>query len=339
MKTPYFVLTLKLGLLWALLAALPCVQTLMAQYSNPHIMITPPQKLSQGEEDNEIVILKDKIAFVDRTGKDTCAAFHYKKHNPYYKPQLPKFCIGAISSDRGGFERYDLGKLTQKEVVALYGLQNMPEPVPSDFKFGHVRLWNSAVAKSNIVIVQFVAQFNGWCAPKQEHNCGGELLMAHKNTFIALNNKGEVIWQWYDYYNHADLELTENGAYLGISYGTIAEDYAGPFWPVGVQIVETATLTTIFKQDLGQVMPFGVYGNIFVVSLGGGKDTRVLTKFDTDKRIVYTLPVKDSEWATRFTKRNYKPLDRGFVWGGKTYLWDRDFKQTPFNQPLKLQQP
>jgi len=53
MKTYYFVKSLKLGLLWALLAALPCVQTLMAQYSNRNIIITPPQKLSEGEEDNE----------------------------------------------------------------------------------------------------------------------------------------------------------------------------------------------------------------------------------------------------------------------------------------------
>jgi len=337
MKTYYFVKSLKLGLLWALLAALPCVQTLMAQYSNRNIIITPPDKLSSREEDNEIVILKDRVAFVDRTGKDTCAVFRFKKHNPYYKPQLPKFSTSGLPFDEGGFEQYDLGKLTQKEVVALFGLQNTPAPVPADFKFGMVRLLSLAVAKSNIVIVQLKVKFYGWCSPGQEHHCGEELLSAHKNTFIALNNKGEIIWRWHDYYNYANLQLTDNGEYLGIAYGSIAEDYAGDyFWPVGIQIVETATATTIFKQDLGQVLPFGVYGNIFVVSLGGGKDTRVLTKFDTEKRIVYTLPVKDSEWATRFTKGNYKPLERGFIWKDKTYLWDRDFKQTPFNQPLKL---
>lgn len=101
MKTLYFISTLKLGLLWALLAALPCVQTLIAQYSNRNIMITPSQKLSEGEEDNEIVYeyeyntspsgrktvssLAYKVHFVSKSSRDTCASFNLKdpQNNPY----------------------------------------------------------------------------------------------------------------------------------------------------------------------------------------------------------------------------------------------------------------
>ncbi len=336
MKIHSFFWKFQYRLLWAVLAALLLCPALWAQ----NIIVTPPDRLSSGGEDNEIVIAKDKIAFIDRNSKDTCAIFYFKKNNPYYKPQLPKFSTSSLPFEGRGYERYDLSQLTQKEVINLYGLQNTPAPIPSDFKFGSVRIMNSAISRSDIVIVKYGAAFAGWCSPGSVHNCGGELLLARKNTLLAINAKGEIIWRWYDYYNSLSLELTENGKYLGIAYGTIAEDYEGDyFWPVGIQIVETANATTIFKQDLGQVTPLTPYGNIFVLELGGGKDITVLTKFDTEKRIIYTLSIKDSEWITRFTKGNYKSLGRGFIWDGKTYLWDKDFKQTPFNQPLKLQQP
>lgn len=328
---------LNIGFIWALVAALPCVQTLMAQYSNRNIIITPPQKLSEGVEDNEIVILRNKVAFVDRTSKDTCAVFHFEKHNPYYKSGLPELRRPIGTIEKGVYERFDLGGLTKKEIVKLYGLQNTPAPIPDDFKFGGVLLRNFAVGVSNIAVVQFSISFHSWCSPNQEHNCGYELLLAHKNTFIALNNKGEVIWSWLDYHNCADLELTENGKYLGINYGGIAEDYAGDyFWPTGIQIVETATLTTIFKQDLDQIMPFIAHGNIFWLTLYT-KESLVMVRFEPEKHVVYSLAINKEKWSP--SAKSYKDIERGFIWEGKTYLWDRDFKQTPFNQPLKLQQP
>ncbi|QQS29010.1 MAG: hypothetical protein IPM47_19585 [Sphingobacteriales bacterium] len=251
MKTYYFVKSLKLGLLWALLAALPCVQTLMAQYSNRNIIITPPQKLSEGEEDNEIVYEYEyntspsgrktassfayKVHFVSKSSRDTCASFNLKdpQNNPYQN--LPyKESKTPLYYYLTDFKTYDLSKENPKKIIQNY----FPEAERIVQEKGCFSLMATQVEPlhqlsylekdKNYVAIAYtlIAKLDHDKCPFSAMGGDDYRDVLFQTTILAINNKGEIIAKIISNRTNCNrVEIDNTGRYIAFSYGSAMEDF------------------------------------------------------------------------------------------------------------------
>ncbi|MBK8442398.1 MAG: hypothetical protein IPL35_02830 [Sphingobacteriales bacterium] len=312
------------------------------------VLLTPAQQLSKTPQDNEIIIGDNRyeIFFRDRLTKDTCATFDLKAHNPYYVKGLKYNNLSGYTADevklkvRNGVGRYDIKGLSRKEVIRMFKLYNTPAPIPPDYIFESVFIGGYVYEiKGDKAIISYFCKFSG-----RENGGGhsGELLLANRSTFLVLNNQGEVLWQIKHIPADANADLTTNGRYIGICYGNFAEDYTGNYYGKnGTWIYDLDTNEKILDQAFSAVgVGLGERDNIFGLHLGAThRDSITLCALDVEKRTIYTLTVNEKEYSSKASRPGeYKNLEsgRGFIWKGKTYNYDKDFKQTPFHQPLKI---
>lgn len=310
------------------------------------VILTPLQNLSKVTQDNEIVIAPDHsyIEFKDRTTGTVCTRFDIKTNSPYYRESLQKYkqksdSWNAPAKDRRGSGNYYLNHLTRDKVMHLFNLQKTPAPVPPNFIFEQAFIAGAPIeTKGDKVLVFYTISFYGK-QNKYEHT--GQLLLANRTTFMVLNSNGEIVWRINDLPAQATATLTSNGRYIGICYGNFAEDYVGDYYGTsGTWIYDLQTGEKILDQafssiGVGLAESADKWPNIFGLGLGAAhKDSSRLCYLDTEKRIIFTLTVHDRELSN--TGYQIKLLDRGFTWKGRTYLLDKDFKQTPFSEPLKI---
>lgn len=305
------------------------------------VILTPLQNLSKVTQDNEIVIAPDHsyIEFKDRTTGTVCTRFDIKTNSPYYRESLQKYkqksdSWNAPAKDRRGSGNYYLNHLTRDKVMHLFNLQKTPAPVPPNFIFEQAFIAGAPIeTKGDKVLVFYTISFYGK-QNKYEHT--GQLLLANRTTFMVLNSNGEIVWRINDLPAQATATLTSNGRYIGICYGNFAEDYVGDYYGTsGTWIYDLQTGEKILDQAFSAIgVGLGEKDNVFSVKLGSThKDTTTTCKIDTEKRIMYTFKVHDREFS-KF--EDFRLINRGFTWKGRTYLLDKDFKQTPFSEPLKI---
>ncbi|HRK29324.1 MAG TPA: hypothetical protein PK239_18755 [Chitinophagales bacterium] len=338
MKTLYFISTLKLGLLWALLAALPCVQTLMAQYSNRNIIITPSQKLSEGEEDNEIVINTNSnerpvsIEFVCKTSGDVCSRFDVQANCPFEKLPFP---ILERKSNTNPFKRYNLEKVSSKQIVELL-LPNLPfENIDTCKMYSTSTRYGVRKSESgNYVIVFYTLVFFGE---------GGGAVAA--NTYLLkFNNKGERIFAMKNMNGGlGDLILTDDGRYLAYGYG----GFGGPHGDCvvgsipaydGINIIDTHLGLVVFNQleHHKMVLPAMTMHRKLILSnqlkATLQKDLYIeYIAFDFSQNKLYR---KKFLWEERVRLKDITAT--GFVFRHPTiknkeviYLYEKDFNQEP----------
>ncbi|OWY21453.1 hypothetical protein BVG80_13120 [Sphingobacteriales bacterium TSM_CSM] len=251
MKTFYFKTMLNIGFIWALLAALPCVQTLMAQYSNRNIIITPPQKLSEGVEDNEVVYeysyitnpsgiktvssLAYKVHFVSKSSRDTCASFDLKdpKNNPYQN--LPyKESKKPLYYYLTDFKTYDLSNEKPQTIIQNF----FPEAEKVIQEKGCFSLMATQVEplqqpSSLNMDKQFVAIAYTLIAELDHNKCRYSSMgmadyrgVLFQTTILVLNNKGEVIAKVISNRTNCQrVEIDNTGRYIAFSYGSTMEDF------------------------------------------------------------------------------------------------------------------
>ena len=267
----------------------------MPELKGQDVMITPVEKLSEGNEDNEIVVKYNnenhptRIEFVSKVSGEICNSFDLRENNPFLEHNLPLY---QKKENHSIFPKFDLAGVSKSKIIQTFLPTIEEEPYNScdaayASTYGAVFPDDKDIGKARYIVVRYgVYIFNDL-----------EELLALNQYWIRMDNKGQILMRAKNMYqNMYHTKITEDGrywAYLSGGLGNIHSecDLRGINAQTGFQIFDTHT---------GRV----------VVNKKGSNITHPTMK-EGLIRVVYNLPERKKEYHI-FDMTKYKEYVRAF---------------------------
>ncbi|MCB9042330.1 MAG: hypothetical protein H6554_00960 [Chitinophagales bacterium] len=206
-----------------------------------------------------------------------CSEFNVRENNPY-------LFEGVL------YDSLVQQPLPRKELIRLFRLENTPIPIPDDFVFGKINSRFGATPYINgLTVVGYWLTITN-CTRPEQYSCGNALMLQHY-TYYVLDECGNIIWQLLHDHPGGELLLTDNGKYVCINYGGIAEDYAIDYlWPTGIKIYDIEKNQLLYYEDLNQASSISISGNDFSYEkIDNSQNTRTTYKIRPKDKIIYSL--------------------------------------------------
>ena len=241
------------------------------------IVITPASQLSEVDEDNEIVIIRNEkkyptyINFVSKASGDICTSFDLKEKNPYAELNFP---IKKLSWTP--FIGYDVSNVSKTDLKS----QLFPQ-ISEDFHATYLSV-NSLISnniKDNIAI----------CYTLNSHDALGSLSAAQSNIQV-FNKSGLKIFQITLPYDCSPPEFTSNGKFLAFAYGIAETDNLERISEHGIMIYDL----THFKQIVQKIVPddyyidgVGIINNLVICEYWNQRQDCYYEVYDLEHHFVY----------------------------------------------------
>ncbi len=290
------------------------------------VLIAPPSILNQSPEDNEIVFehIEEDIAFihfVSRSSGDTCSTFDVLANSPYHHFNYP---LSEDNIHSYGSKMYDTRNIDKREFLNRFRRSEIARTANFerlDFHSLNVYYIIETNLQQNANYVG-ITYYTMYFDPM-----GGPIGQAIHTTLVALNNKGETVFQYKDFNNQASTPVvTPDGKYVVFSYGGILghSDWQPP---EGIIMYDLQNGQKILHKDI-----ISSNGNPWIVN------GVILTSADLpnkQKRYYVLKPNLGLTYTKVYlrsarTKRESIEID-GFLFkdGHKDY-YDKDFESEPF---------
>ena len=292
------------------------------------VFITPAEQLSEVEEDNEMVLVKDdngqtvQINFVCKVSGDTCSTFDVRKNSPYHHFSFP-LAKGEMQTYQ--HLSYDVSNIPKQKILGMFKNAEFATPAALErIGFHQMDVFYSIAPNlkqnpNHIGITYTMLNFD---------RLGGSIAQATLTTLVVLNNKGEVIFSVKDFNNQASFPLaTPNGRYVVFTYGGLM---AHTDWqaPEGIIAIDLQERKKILHKNISSLSgyPWLVEDKVILGKYSNRKHCYFINDFN--KQLIYIKEYPGGSFAAKLRKIQVD----GFLFkdGHKDY-YEQDFYAEPFS--------
>lgn len=279
----------------------------------------------------------NRINFIDSINGDVIKSIYIKEISPYFKtfiePIPAKYNIsGNEEMHTYGAGLYSIADMDKESVIQEFGLKNLRAPIPEGFEFGKCLIHMMHYLKYNTLVLKFSVQFIS--KPEINGTSTCYLSMAEKQSLVAYNNLGELIWEARDLLDPINPVLSHDGRFLLMQYGSIDEDYCGPMtWEFGFKFIDIFNNKEILHEPFLTNWGFGEAGGSFgsVYENLDGTITYFISIIPS-QQITYLLPIE----TVLFKKQSFNNTgyENGMEYFGRFYSYEQDYIKIPFSESL-----
>lgn len=331
-------------------------------WGQDYLIVTPQERLSEVEEDNEIVYeyqtitrklpsgIKDrdtkliKLHFISKSSSDTCASFDIDRNNPYQNFNYPT-TNQKVAYCRN-FQRYDVSKENPQKIIDKYfpdtGV-SIVNPCFSAISSYLVPLQETHNPKNKhfaVIAYTLVGQLNTEDCPIEFEQNYKEVLF--QTTLLIINHKGEIISKLVSQNTncHAPI-ITEDGRYVVFHYGDLQANHRN--LEDGYKIYDLEKQTIIANKRFNHINGCFIRYGMIICSYNNNSfvpSEKTYELYDMANRILYSRSFERELYAkakhfgpkgiaiyknlTQENFKNKKGIDSLF------FSYENDFKQQNF---------
>ena len=302
------------------------------------IVITPASQLSEVDEDNEIVIIRNEkkypthINFVSKASGEICKSIDVAKSCPFEQLPFPVIRDPFFSkkiSDVLHFKKYNLENIDYKTIVNTL-LPNVKDAFLRPCKPYTTKTYYSVFTSKNkeTVILNYGISLYG--------EGGG--VVAGSNHIYKYNKKGELLLSIENMNESVGgKQLTEDGRYLAYRHGGFGGPHGdcvvGGSSPYGLKIIDTYTGEIIARENMAGKNPSDtrLIEKMFVLT-NGLRDRSyeyIFYNFEKNKRYAKTYSFEERWHLKDITAEGMLFYDMADTSKRKMYWYEKDFIQKP----------